>query len=563
MLSFPNKYNRYMFLSYIKQNKFYIFATIIYIFSLLFVKEMNFLFYNTTDSPDFYRYFGYLEYNAGIIDYTDNEQGFAYYDIQSIYFYLKNYDITSNNFFVYIGKSIQEVNFILFLIGSAGVAKLLSTFKYNKVQIIVAMIFINFMPISIAQRIVFKPEILAFALFPWVLVLLEKFFQTQDKLYLITAGSLSIILFSQKGSIFGMTIFVLIIYYSSKFLRLKDKKNIFLILLPLLVFFVLLFQENNQLNQKNIFNIESISEREAKYDNKGTLSLLYKVNPKSLIYLPYKHRHNYSVMHITLLDSFGDYFDLYWDDDSQNYFKGRKDIVNFSLSEKMQPPKLNIQTNQITIFVQEDTDNSYLRKTTSLFISFFFCFMLVKHFLRADKNRKKFLTLPFIGFLILTTHIITGFPENNFDPNIGDTLKPLYYSFLIVIGMSFLIAEISNNKIKANIVLIVFIPLFLFLYGFPKNYTDNLNIEINELNSYSLFCATNTKYFNFEYDYEKNYCVEKEDLNPYLISYDNFEYFEKQPNFHLFNYSIILLNIALGAYLFIRKKVFREIIISQ
>ena len=90
VLIFPNKYNRHMLLSYLKQNKFYIFATIIYLLSLIFVKEMNFLFYNTSDSPDFSRYFRYLEYNVGIIDYTDSEQGFSYYDIQSIYFYLKN-----------------------------------------------------------------------------------------------------------------------------------------------------------------------------------------------------------------------------------------------------------------------------------------------------------------------------------------------------------------------------------------------------------------------------------------------------------------------------------------
>tara|TARA_Y100000816_G_scaffold210361_1_gene156046 strand:+ start:2671 stop:4344 length:1674 start_codon:yes stop_codon:yes gene_type:complete len=550
-----------MLLSYLKENKLYIFFATIYIFSLLFVKEMNFLFYNTTDSPDFNRYFRYLEYNVGIIDYTDSEQGFAYYDIQSLYFYLKNYEITSNNFFVFLGKSIQEVNFILFLIGSAGVAKLLSIFKYNKVQILVSLIFINFLPISISQRIVFKPEILAFALFPWVIVFLEEYFQKRNNLYIFTAGSLSIILFSQKGSIFAMTVSVLILYYFLKFLRLKDKKNVFFILLPLIALFVLLFQENNQLNQKNIFDIESISQRESQYDNKGSLSLLYKVNPKALIYTPYKDRHNYSAIHITLLDSFGDYFDLYWDDDSQNYFKGRRDIIKYSVSQEMKIPKLNLQTKQLTIYVQETTDNSYLRKTTSLFISLFFYFLLIKHFFRSEKSRRKFFTLPFIGFFILTTHIITGFPENNFDPNIGDTLKPLYYSFLIVIGMSFLIAEISNNKIKASILLAVSLSLFMFLYGFPKNYTDNLNVEINELNSYSLFCKINPQYFNFKYDYSKDYCYEKEDLNPYLIEYDNFQYFEKQPNFHLFNYLILLTNILLGIFLFARKKILRKVIV--
>tara|TARA_B100002051_G_scaffold60482_1_gene56357 strand:+ start:3566 stop:5239 length:1674 start_codon:yes stop_codon:yes gene_type:complete len=550
-----------MLLSYLKENKLYIFSVTIYIFSLLFVKEMNFLFYNTTDSPDFNRYFKYLEYNVGITDYTDSEQGFAYYDIQSLYFYLKNYEITSNNFFVFLGKSIQEVNFILFLIGSAGVAKLLSIFKYNKVQILVSLIFINFLPISISQRIVFKPEILAFALFPWVIVFLEEYFQKRNNLYIFTAGSLSIILFSQKGSIFAMTVSVLILYYFLKFLRLKDKKNVFFILLPLIALFVLLFQENNQLNQKNIFDIESISQRESQYDNKGSLSLLYKVNPKTLIYTPYKDRHNYSAIHITLLDSFGDYFDLYWDDDSQNYFKGRRDIIKYSVSQEMKIPKLNLQTKQLTIYVQEITDNSYLRKTTSLFISLFFYFLLIKHFFRSEKSRRKFFTLPFIGFFILTTHIITGFPENNFDPNIGDTLKPLYYSFLIVIGMSFLIAEISNNKIKASVLLAVSLSLFMFLYGFPKNYTDNLNVEINELNSYSLFCKINPQYFNFKYDYSKDYCYEKEDLNPYLIEYDNFQYFEKQPNFHLFNYLILLTNILLGVFLFARKKILRKVVV--
>ena len=550
-----------MLLSYLKENKLYIFFVTIYIFSLLFVKEMNFLFYNTTDSPDFNRYFRYLEYNVGIIDYTDSEQGFAYYDIQSLYFYLKNYEITSNNFFVFLGKSIQEVNFILFLIGSAGVAKLLSIFKYNKVQILVSLIFINFLPISISQRIVFKPEILAFALFPWVIVFLEEYFGKRNNLYIFTAGTLSIILFSQKGSIFAMTVSVLILYYSLKFLRLKDKKNVFFILIPLIALFVLLFQENNQLNQKNIFDIESISQRESQYDNKGSLSLLYKVNPKTLIYTPYKDRHNYSAIHITLLDSFGDYFDLYWDDDSQNYFKGRRDIIKYSVSQEMKIPKLNLQTKQLTIYVQETTDNSYLRKTTSLFISLFFYFLLIKHFFRSEKSRRKFFTLPFIGFFILTTHIITGFPENNFDPNIGDTLKPLYYSFLIVIGMSFLTAEISSNKIKASILLAISLPLFMFLYGFPKNYTDNLNVEINELNSYSLFCKINPQYFNFKYDYSKDYCYEKEDLNPYLIEYNNFQYFEKQPDFHLFNYLILSTNILLGMYLFARKKIFRKIIV--
>ena len=68
--------------------------------------------------------------------------------------------------------------------------------------------------------------------------------------------------------------------------------------------------------------------------------------PKDVNIPSYKHRHNYSVAHITLLDSFGDYFDLYWDDDSQNYFKGRQDPVIFSISKKCSHPKLMYKQNR-------------------------------------------------------------------------------------------------------------------------------------------------------------------------------------------------------------------------
>ena len=53
--------------------------------------------------------------------------------------------------------------------------------------------------------------------------------------------------------------------------------------------------------------------------------------------------------------------------------------------------------------------------------------------------------MPFIGYLILLIHVITGFPENNFDPKIGDSLKPFYYSFFIIIAFSFTISELVKN----------------------------------------------------------------------------------------------------------------------
>ena len=48
-----------------------------------------------------------------------------------------------------------------------------------------------------------------------------------------------------------------------------------------------------------------------------------------MFFYPYKHLHNESAIHITLLDSFGDYFDLYWENDASNFYKLRHDFFVF------------------------------------------------------------------------------------------------------------------------------------------------------------------------------------------------------------------------------------------
>ena len=62
-----------------KFKKFNLFLIFFYFLSLVYVKEMNFLFYNSTDSPDFLRYFKFLEFNVNILEATQSEHGFLYY----------------------------------------------------------------------------------------------------------------------------------------------------------------------------------------------------------------------------------------------------------------------------------------------------------------------------------------------------------------------------------------------------------------------------------------------------------------------------------------------------
>ena len=63
--------------------------------------------------------------------------------------------------------------------------------------------------------------------------------------------------------------------------------------------------------------------------------------------------------------------------------------------------------------------------------------------------RKNFFLLPFLGYLVIMIHIIFGFPENNFDPLVGDTLKPFYYSFFLLISISFLISKLSKTNLRS------------------------------------------------------------------------------------------------------------------
>ena len=99
----------------LKENKATTLLTTMLFLSLFWLKEINFLFYDTLESPDIDKYEVYLEHFFNNI-VTNKEHGLMYYYLQSL-----NYSIfysEFNNFELYIHKSIQQVNFYLFLFGS-------------------------------------------------------------------------------------------------------------------------------------------------------------------------------------------------------------------------------------------------------------------------------------------------------------------------------------------------------------------------------------------------------------------------------------------------------------
>ena len=55
---------------------------ILLIFSLVWLKEINFLFYDSTESPDFAEYFVYFDHFANTDFKTAREHGLMYYYLQ-------------------------------------------------------------------------------------------------------------------------------------------------------------------------------------------------------------------------------------------------------------------------------------------------------------------------------------------------------------------------------------------------------------------------------------------------------------------------------------------------
>ena len=73
---------------------------------------------------------------------------------------------------------------LLFIVGLLGLYKLLKLNNYDKKIILLCLIALNFFPQSIYMRAVMKPEVLAFALFPWCLLFAEMFLNSKNIKYL-------------------------------------------------------------------------------------------------------------------------------------------------------------------------------------------------------------------------------------------------------------------------------------------------------------------------------------------------------------------------------------------
>ncbi len=523
-----------------KLNKSTILLSSILLFFIYLVKELNFLFYNSLDSPDFDTYSVYFEYLFNNINNTGREQGLLYYYLHSWYYYFFANGSADSNLYTLLHKSIQEFNFILFIIGLLGIYRILIIFKFSKLSIFLTLMILNLIPLSVALRIVFKPEILTFALLPWIVLCIEKYKHTRKITYIYLAIPLVSASVSSKGSIAAMILVSIFIIYFKDIISLGLKKM--LIFVALLFSFLLpIFNEDTKSNGLNIVQLESGSSTNSNYDFKAPKSFVYNLNGYELVSSPIKNKHADSFISITLLDTFGDYYDLFWDNDSSLYFKNRVEILKFEQSDNIVSPKLNVEERSITFYLQNITD-TYYRKVIGLILSIYFYFLFFLGLFKDSKYRK-FYFFTLISITLLLIHVITGFPINNFNPEMGDTLKPLYYSPFLLFTCVFLFANYFEKNNKNKIIFIFFIPLMFVIFGFPKTLDSELERDIAQINNYSFFCEFN-KEIVFQKLTKESTCVEGPVVRQLDYEFMNIESYNNSPRFKPLNTILIVTNIV-------------------
>ena len=184
-------------------------------------------------------------------------------------------------------------------------------------------------------------------------------------------------------------------------------------------------------------------------------------------------------------------------------------MINFEQSFEIKAPKINSSNNSVIFYQQRNTD-TYIYDTLGMILSLILYGFLFST-LRSEPEYRKYLLAVFVGMGVILIHVITGYPNNNFDPLVGDTFKPLYYSFVFLFSFSFTISLLANkNKIKYSH-LLIYCGLIIFILGFPKNNFEEINYSFVKKIENSMFCEIeksvyleDTEFKNIECNSAKN-----------------------------------------------------------
>ena len=486
------------YFKYIKdnENKFVIiFLSIIsYIYFIVF-----YLTYDITLSPDFYKYFDYFLYYNNELSITDLEQGHFYFFLTYIISVLFQSIFTNLTTHELINYSIHFSNTFFFMIGLVGFYKLLIFKNFQKFITTLLLSVIIFMPASIALKLSFKPEVIAFSFIGWLLLYSEQYlnnFQPKHGVKFVLIFSL---LLTSKISISLMSsvFFGLLILINFKNIFNKSrKKYLFLLLLTV----ILLLTESYIHNGKFINEVD----HDRQYDNKAGLEFFTFINFEHLKNNPNRFFHSQSFVTITLFDTFNDFFLLFWNSEYTELNEDRKEFFTITTLNNDSIPNIrfNKDNNQFRFTGNYDErwlDLNYIDETRmrfSFIVSLIFYSLVIIFGIFFPKSRLYIISV-FIGISTIAFSALGLFGTNNFDPLVSDSVKTFYYGFFILLSFIFLLSEYFRKfTFGRKSICFCLLLLFLFLIGFPFSYSEEVFTGINYKLSKIPLCNFNVLFIN-------------------------------------------------------------------
>ena len=417
------------------------------------------LFYNAAQSPDYGKYRGYLDYYLGEALSTNFEQGSLYYYLVSKFIDLGSSSVHPRNFEEYISYSIHLTNLFIYLIFIFGAYKVFALLGFTKNNVLTGLILINFFPPLMSIRLIYKPEILILSLFIWCIFFLERYLISLKIIDIIYfCFTFSLLLSTKFTGAIMISIFFVIRYFSPFW---KGNRKIFYFASTFIVLlFTVLSYENFLINDVWFFQAPFADF----YDKKASIKFIYNINYKDLIYNPYKDFHKNSLIGIILLETFNDYFHLYWNSDESLFA-----INQIALATNLD--------RYIGIFL------------TTVFYSSILMFSVKKY----DRS---ILLSPLIGIitmLLISIYIV-------FDPSSGDMLKNYYYSFFLVLSFIYVVLIcIKETKYLKYLMILMYLLSSLVIFGFPKSHTSEMNERLSINSSVTLDCSINSKIVNLKH----------------------------------------------------------------
>lgn len=464
------------------------FVNILLLLSSMFITFVTGLtHYDSTNSPDFGRYYySYNSYFTGASSQTGLEQGNLYYFLVS-----KSISTGSNlvlDFYMneYLNYKIQLINFTLFSIGLLFLYFYLKELGISFQLNLLCLISLNFFLPLFSLRLIYKPEIFLFLLFCISLYLIEKNFNTNETIYLYLLSLCAAIMLSTKLVSAAILLFYLFLHfiYKSKYIFVENYKKMILLFV---VFFSIFSYENYLINGVWFFDHNTPPE----YSYKADFNFLFNFDLNRLLFTPYQHNVSDSALSIILLETFDDYYHLYWNNDKSLFNLGQLKFGN-----------LQFIVQYIGIGIT----------------SMFYC--LIIFFSIFHKKNRLYLLSPFIGILVMLA--VSLFIQ--FNPDTGDQIKNYYYATLLAFTFVHLFL-ILNKYIKFKyLIILLILQVFItsYIVGFPKEYSENMELKLVDQIIPTKFCKAYKNFVDFpvyESPIEKD-CINEQTFCRVSLSYN-------------------------------------------